>query len=95
MKIDVYKPIKVMNHYEQSKSITWSPIHNPAGEVQDSWNPTWHKETMTFRHMSGEGRATSADKDLQSYCHCTSPLMQPITTFIATTPLRRNRTPLP
>ena len=79
-----------MNHYEQLKPITRNPIHNPAGEVQDSWNVTWHKEPMTFRHVASEERATSADKDLQSYCHCTSPLMQPITAFFTTTPLRRN-----
>ncbi|KAF5932195.1 hypothetical protein HYC85_028366 [Camellia sinensis] len=41
---------------------------------------------MTFGHMAGETQATSADKDLQSYCHNTSPLMQPITVFITTTP---------
>ena len=32
---------------------------------------------MTSRHMARKGQATSADKDLQSYCHCTSPLMRP------------------
>ncbi|KAI8010278.1 hypothetical protein LOK49_LG06G01041 [Camellia lanceoleosa] len=50
---------------------------------------------MIFRHVARKGQATSADKDLQSYCHCTSPLMQPLTAFITTTPLRRDGMPSP
>ena len=46
---------------------------------------------MAFGHMAGGTRATSADKDLQSYYHNTSPLMHPITAFITTALPRRNR----
>ncbi|KAL7214188.1 hypothetical protein ACSBR1_026582 [Camellia fascicularis] len=55
MESNVDKPIKAIAHYEQPKPITWSPIHNPAGEVQNSWNPTRHKEPMTFRHTAVAG----------------------------------------
>ena len=48
---------------------------------------------MAFGHMAGGTRATSTDKDLQSYYHTTSPLMHPITAYITTAPPspRRNR----
>ncbi|KAF5937314.1 hypothetical protein HYC85_024820 [Camellia sinensis] len=91
----VFENCKFMDHLFLTEKAVGHHLHNLVGKAQDSWRPSGHGGPMTFGHMAGETQATSADKDLQNYCHNTSPLMQPITAFIMTTPPRQNRAPSP